>query len=456
MQKSFPGYYRPTTQGFADLWINARIVFDTSALLSLYQLHENARLEVFSVLELIQSRVWIPHHVGLEFHRNRETKIIDVRKLLMSLKSDIEAASAKLTEALNRARRSVDFERPTLDSIDAVLSAVSAAADSGSIDLDNDPILAAIDRIVADKIGVGPSSQNELDAMFENGRERYERRVPPGYEDRDKKKSFSHEGLLYQEMYGDLIIWQQTMAGAKCDGITDIILVTEDTKTDWWLKESGETHGPRPELIAEMAKAGIRFWAYRLSQFIEQSEQYLSTHISEKTVVEIKEALDLPVSPAQILDYAARKARMREYSDPLKGANSSVLDWLGARGLPYSAVSDHCVRCGDDNLGLYVYPTLIVGPRDIFSDPIFCIARDNAEASQHKGSSDKVIVIAVCDPLALTLFESNDDNVRTFLRGHLFDYERIYPNLYVYFGQIIYNKFVLSERMRARSGGAVF
>ncbi|MFI5916087.1 PIN-like domain-containing protein [Dactylosporangium sp. NPDC051541] len=51
------------------------VVVDTNVLLDAYRYTQAARLELFSALKALGDRLWIPHQVALEFHRNRLTVI---------------------------------------------------------------------------------------------------------------------------------------------------------------------------------------------------------------------------------------------------------------------------------------------------------------------------------------------------------------------------------------------
>ena len=57
------------------LWQNATIVFDTSALCSLYDLTDHYRLTMVSILSSLKDRIWIPYHVKEEYLCNREKAI---------------------------------------------------------------------------------------------------------------------------------------------------------------------------------------------------------------------------------------------------------------------------------------------------------------------------------------------------------------------------------------------
>ena len=55
-------------------------------------------------------------------------------------------------------------------------------------------------------------------------------------------------------LYGDLIVWKQTIEKAK-ESNRDVIFVTDDKKNDWFeAKVKGKRSGPRKELLREFSK----------------------------------------------------------------------------------------------------------------------------------------------------------------------------------------------------------
>ena len=76
MKELFPGYYRPSEDEFSDLWKNCVFILDTNVLLNLYRYSEESRNDFIKVLHKIETRLWIPHQVALEFQENR-TKVIE-------------------------------------------------------------------------------------------------------------------------------------------------------------------------------------------------------------------------------------------------------------------------------------------------------------------------------------------------------------------------------------------
>src|SRR5437660_4489215 len=89
MRGKFPGFYRPTDEGFEQLWKEGWFVLDANILLNLYRYQEKARGEFMKVLEALAPRIWVPHQALLEYQRNRVKtireqlqKFRDVRKLV--------------------------------------------------------------------------------------------------------------------------------------------------------------------------------------------------------------------------------------------------------------------------------------------------------------------------------------------------------------------------------------
>jgi len=84
-------------------------------------------------------------------------------------------------------------------------------------------------------------SYDKLTEVVNNGKFRYDNKIPPGYEDQEGKVGF--------QVYGDLIFWLQTIDFA-IEQKKPIILITNDLKEDWW-QDKTENKIPRHELIVE-------------------------------------------------------------------------------------------------------------------------------------------------------------------------------------------------------------
>ena len=77
MRDLFPGYYQPTKEEFTELWKECVFSFDTNVLLHIYRYSPKTRKRLFDILQKLQERIWIPHQVVYEIHKNRLTVISD-------------------------------------------------------------------------------------------------------------------------------------------------------------------------------------------------------------------------------------------------------------------------------------------------------------------------------------------------------------------------------------------
>jgi PIN like domain len=73
----FPGYYRPDDDTLQGMMRSATVILDSSALLNLYRYPSQARKDLFSVLNAMSDRLWIPHQVAVEFQQNRPIVIAE-------------------------------------------------------------------------------------------------------------------------------------------------------------------------------------------------------------------------------------------------------------------------------------------------------------------------------------------------------------------------------------------
>jgi PIN like domain len=91
MKTAFIGYYQPTEQEFADLWLKCFFTFDANTLLNLYRYSPETSQELLRILShaKIKDRIWIPHQVGYEFFQNRLTVIAEQRKAYEDVKKEL-------------------------------------------------------------------------------------------------------------------------------------------------------------------------------------------------------------------------------------------------------------------------------------------------------------------------------------------------------------------------------
>lgn len=314
MRAEFPGYYPPTETDYKSLLKEAIIVLDTNVLLDLYRLPDQSRSELVETIEKVSERLWIPFQVALEFQRSRLSVIFNERKrtedVLSSMQRITDDLRAKI-ENLQIEKRDIAIEDGGLlkeleaahEGIKNKIEAVRAKQTDISSD---DPIRDRLDKILNGKVGPPPKDQAELDHLCRDGGDRYQNKIPPGFQDSEKSRDESqsyyfHDHLKYESRFGDLIVWRQIIERAKSPDNTKVILITSEKKDDWWRREYGRVLGPHPELINEITReSGLEtFWMYSPAQFLRQMKEYSGANISPQSIHEIEKVFEAEHSIAE-------------------------------------------------------------------------------------------------------------------------------------------------------------
>jgi hypothetical protein len=285
VRKTLAHYYPPTTEEFKKLWEYGAIVLDANVLLDLYRYSEASSNEFAAVLRSLSERLWIPHQVALEFHRNR-LHVIDeqlaafdllVKKLEKARNSlEGEMSAFNKNESLNIAALNARSKEMSAELIGMVIAAKSAHPRVAS-SLDDDATAVLVTELFEGRVGE-PFDENGLKEVYEDGAKRYKTEVPPGYMDSGKPDP---------DKYGDLVLWKQVLQFAS-DSEKDVLFITGDSKEDWWRREGGKTIGPRPELVLEFrTHSGRQVHFYAPKQFLQRAQEYLNAEISQSTFDEI-------------------------------------------------------------------------------------------------------------------------------------------------------------------------
>lgn len=308
IKEMFKGFYQLSEEDFSEIWEHGTFVFDTNVLLNLYRYKNETSTAIIEIIKNLGDRVWVPHHVLLEFHRNRLEVIADQNKKVNDIKKSIEDSikgiENKSSELqLEKRHNEIDpqnflskfreLEKTVLDELEKV----TLRQLNNSFD---DNILCNITEIFEGKVGCPPEHQDWLDAIFKDGDERAENEIPPSFKDIQKAKKsnaksipYTHNLLKYQHGYGDLIIWMQIIEHAKKENKKNIVFITDDKKEDWMqiISSNGsKVIGPRPELVSEICnKANVeKFHIYNTESFLKFAEKYLQTEIKEAAIKDVK------------------------------------------------------------------------------------------------------------------------------------------------------------------------
>ncbi|WP_353930248.1 PIN domain-containing protein [Okeanomitos corallinicola TIOX110] len=313
MRDLFPGYYQPTDQEFNELWKECIFSFDTNVLLHIYRYSPKSRERLFDILKKLQERIWIPHQVGYEFHKNRETvissqssaydKIVKILEdnlkieKIGNLNKDIDnfEQNYRKHSTIEVNKISVDIKTKIKESIKEIIESVK---DDVKDLRDKHPDLFKED-IFLDKIldgRIGNPYPNPLD-IYKLAEERFQYLIPPGYKDKDDKNK------SVPDIYGDAILWLQLIDYAKSEK-KPIIFVTDEEKEDWWLKNNRKIISPRPELVQEMlTEAGVKFYMYSADRFLDYAQKFLELTEQPEVIEEAREIREQNLESESLIAY---------------------------------------------------------------------------------------------------------------------------------------------------------
>jgi len=321
MRKTLPGYYRPTDEEFSELWENCLFVLDANVLLNLYCYSPETREELLGILGGISDRLWIPHQAALEYHQRHLGVIEQQTAAYDEIQKVLDKAWKKLASdlrsLLRRGRHPLVELDPLLERVKSVFTETKEELKKTKQEhpdwLDHDPIKDAITTLFEGKVG-SPYPPERINEIYREGKTRYERKMPPGYQDADK-------GGVRQ--YGDLVLWFQVIDKAT-ETKKPIILITDERKNDWWLDFKGKTIGPRPELVEEMAtEAGVSFYMYAADPFMEYARKYLGAEVKQDAIDEIKDVRRHALAAVYAIDWS----KMLPQVDWAKILATYEIDW---------------------------------------------------------------------------------------------------------------------------------
>ena len=356
MKQIFPGYYRPSGEDFEKLWRNCIFVLDANVLLNLYRYPQQARDDLLKVFTRDAKRFWIPFQAALEFQRSRLGVIAAQRRKFKEVRDVVVASHTKLKTGLSGLQLE---RRHSSIKVDGLLRNVDKAVKEFLGELDTlekahpdvnqaDELRKKIDDLFGERVGAPPKNQENVDVLYKEGEARFKMEIPPGFRDVDKgDSSCSFGGIVYQNKFGDFVIWKQMIDFCAKQKSKSLIFVTDDDKEDWWWtvnSEGAKRIGPRPELVEEIRRvAGVEsFYIYNSEQFLRFSKEYLAAEVSEEFIQQVREVahyqLEWPlfivpsVATAIVSDWIVRKYSGSTLDQtPREGFPDFILEYDGAR-----------------------------------------------------------------------------------------------------------------------------
>jgi hypothetical protein len=350
MRDMFPGYLHRTPAEFSAIWRDCVFTFDASFLLDFYRSTSDLQRTLFEILELVKDRVLLTHQSALEYYRNRQKTIDESSGSYRRVSELVRDAVKKIESELKTYRKHTAID---VGKITAIVQKAATDVEGQLQELEKkhpnlakeDSIEERLARLFRGKVGT-PYPESVLEGVYRKAEQRFADRIPPGYKDERQKEGYRR--------FGDVVLWLQLLDVAK-ERRAPLILVTADTKEDWWTQDGR----PRPELIQEMfSYAGVMFHMYTPAEFVRYSTEYLSLRNKaeslEKAATELKE----------IESYHRYLIRLnREKEDQL------IRTWQAIHQQQESAFRDQFVKLGlsladfQKNLRFYIDPSLYSAAR---------------------------------------------------------------------------------------------
>lgn len=340
MKSKFSEFYRPSDAEFTELWEEAIFVVDANFLLDLYRYSQKASQDLLELLEKVaeENRLWIPHQVALEFHKNRLNVIsAQVRKY-----SNVPKEIGKIKKIFE-SEKDPHLDPKHLHELEKLLNEIQNDLRTRQESLEGlfseDHILDSVTTLFEKRVGESFADQ-KLEETYAKGKDRFSKKIPPGYKDQEKSEP---------DRYGDLIVWFQIMEKAKSDQ-KPIIFVTGEEGGDWWLINENNIIGPRPELIREMkTTTKMSFYMYRTKQFTQFAGEKLAIVVPVDTVQEVSEVVSDTMIFGDSFRVEVRDAEgnvIQERQCICTNLNHSNHEDMRCRE-PATEIDDYCKECHD-------------------------------------------------------------------------------------------------------------
>lgn len=283
----FPGYLGKSEGTIREIWENGAVFVDANVLLSLYTYSDETLKEFKKVFSnnKFSNRIFITYQVGLEYSRNRIKRTNHQNEAFDQIKKKIEENRNELESWIRREYRFHSFiDLSAIGQIinQAASDAIRSIGSQNSKDMEEK--YKNLDQFIIDMVGfriTDKPSESRLNEIFKDGKSRYERLIPPGFEDRKKPDD--------SRTYGDLTAWLEMIRYAKDNSITSLIYVTDDLKDDWWWRENGRIVGPHPLLVQEMLDNGVAYHQYTSESFLKFASEEIGGSASKEALSEARE-----------------------------------------------------------------------------------------------------------------------------------------------------------------------
>ncbi|WP_155820240.1 PIN-like domain-containing protein [Komagataeibacter europaeus] len=241
MKEKFSWYLDSSPQEAEKNWSKAILTVDTNVLLDLYRYHNATRDKILSAIESFFPRVWISNQACEEFFSNRKKVIMDSEKIFKDASSKLSEIQTNSINEITQLKGFRLIPKTIIDDFEKQISSLFKITQGKIVEIKGsypkymieDPIISRISNIFDQKVG-NAFQETEKRVLIEEGKRRFENKIPPGFKDDNKPD---------ERGYGDFLLWSEVINYAR-DMSSPIILITSEQKEDWWEQKSGKTLGP--------------------------------------------------------------------------------------------------------------------------------------------------------------------------------------------------------------------
>jgi len=283
MRTAFHQYFQPAETFIEQAWKDGFIAYDASALLNIYGYSTETRDGLVALIEKSAPRVHQPYQFGLEYARQRSSAILKQVGNYQSARRSLEDVRQKIQGRNNHpflSEASLTKYREILDEFSAQERELERLVGA-------DPYAERLLKAFESRIGPKPSPERLME-LHAQAQQRYDSKIPPGYEDQGEKPE--------RDAYGDYIGWRQLMEIAM-DVKSHALLVIDDVKADWWQrhgKDGRRIIGPEPRLREEFfAETGQHVFLYTSEYFLRTAKAQNFAEIRTEMILDVAESLEV-------------------------------------------------------------------------------------------------------------------------------------------------------------------
>ncbi|MDQ0805458.1 PIN-like domain-containing protein [Priestia megaterium] len=370
MLEQFKGFIGYSKEEFQELWDKAIFVVDTNVLINFYKYtSKESTKSLFDILKKLKEndRLWIPHQVALEYFFNYESDMNKQTEGYNSLGEELTKLQNNAVKIFSTVKSQypyilTDKFQFFIDNLktsnkelqDGLKKEIEQLPDANETQKD---ILELLDGIIGEAY-----PQQRIKEIQDEGKDRYQHNVPPGFKDKDdnnKKNYRTYGGIRYQQLYGDLLVWNQMIDKSKNeDNPTPIIFITEEKKADWWEKEGQNIKRPHPHLIQEFFnQTGENFYMYRTDNFVKFAKEYLNAEVTDEQVEHVKQDVENIRQSEEKVELENKE--LTKIVDLRKKSifdHSKPNDWRGGIGLEKTTPTELMGDIDVDSLLKYLTP----------------------------------------------------------------------------------------------------